>query len=203
MSAAPLSIGQVNGHTSTAQAASIPGNLPAPLAKVVEQACRVYCVRDLAEQAAIFNSVYAPEVEFQDNIAHSKGLHGMRMQFFSLIRLFDSVSVQPHSATLKDMPGAKIVEVEVPTTQTYGFARTGFMTKRLLPEKIVLDTTMTLTVDKETNQIVKHTDFWKDKFLPPRFVRRINAMNSNGFMSLLGWGRKVDKAAKQAPSTAH
>ena len=79
--------------------------------------------------------------------------------------------------------------------QRYTFARGGWLSKHLLPEKVDSHIMTVLTIDEASGRVQRHSDLWESKPLPPKFVRTIVATIANAVMRLLGWERQFRMAA--------
>jgi hypothetical protein len=189
-----------------------PEPVPAVVQEVVQDVLVTqYTTKDAGLQANIIEKRYTPDGEFVDPIMHVKHHPDIQLQFYSLIRIFESISVVPKGITvkppqdlerlLKKSPqqfGTANVVAVVDNQQTYRFARSGLFGKAL-PKQIVLDVTTTLVINQQTGQVRYHEDVWQHKWVPiPKFSRKLNGATSCFMMRLLGWQKKISEAKKRS-----
>ena len=61
-------------------------------------------------------------------------------------------------------------QVLVPNKQGYTFAREGWLSKHVLPERVDLQTNTVLTIEESSGRIARHSDTWEGKPTPPRWA---------------------------------
>ena len=61
-------------------------------------------------------------------------------------------------------------QVLVPNKQGYTFAREGWFSKHMLPERVDLQTNTVLTIEESSGRIARHSDTWEGKPTPPRWA---------------------------------
>ena len=80
----------------------------------------------------------------------------------------------------------------------YHWARGGAFTQWLLPERTVVEATVSLVVDPASGQVLRQEDVWHAPVVPalPRQLRRFNAAATNSVFRLLGWEKELEQAEK-------
>lgn len=58
----------------------------------------------------------------------------------------------------------------MPNKQAYTFAREGWFSKHMLPERVDLQTNTVLTIEESSGLIARHSDTWEGKPTPPRWA---------------------------------
>lgn len=152
--------------------------------------------RDVAQQSAIIRERYATNAIFTDPLMKVSGHKDVALEFYSLIKIFESVNIQQKE--LKVTEGAKegVYQADVENHQTYVPRKQGFFSKHLMPDKVELDVTTKLEVQKESGKILSHVEVWHDKFVPvPGFLKPVNGGLSALWFKILGWGKDVSDSA--------
>lgn len=168
--------------------------------ELLVELAKVYTTKDVLEQVCLIDKLYADQAVFIDNMICASGKKAVKLQLYSLIKLFGSVAVSQEQPTTKQ--SIDVQEVSFKNTQKYTFERTGFISKRLLPEEVELQVLTTLSLDRLSGKITRHEDAWQNFGSQPVFLRKFAAGSANTIFRICGWESQLKRAGKASKLAA-
>jgi hypothetical protein len=176
-----------------------------PVPQVVQAAVSEMLVmfqnRDVKQQSTIIRERYDPKAVFMDPLMKVRGHKDIALEFYGLIKAFADVKVDQKSLSVTEGSRPDVFEVKVENIQHYvNSEKRSWLSKKLVPEKIDIEATTMLQVQKDTGKILSHIETWHNKptFIPG-FVKPFIGASSCTLFKIMGWGKDVD--AKEAAAT--
>lgn len=134
---------------------------------------QIYTTNDAALQARLIRNEVNPNITFEDPLMIVEGAENYRVEFKTLISLFEKVTITSgvnssdgYRSVKPGSLGNNSIDIIVDNTQLYEFNQSSWFLKSFLPPLIKINVTTTLTLAQdETNssldgQVLKHRDVW-------------------------------------------
>ncbi|KAI3650328.1 hypothetical protein MP228_003809 [Amoeboaphelidium protococcarum] len=160
--------------------------------ELITNVFRMYTTRSHDEQKQLLQKYFAPNVTFEDPLMRVHGHKNYRVQFHSLIKLFSDVKidydVSKYQTVNPSSTRPDAIDLIIPNQQHYVFKKDGFISRRLFPDKVDLDTVTTITV--VDGKIVSHRDVWignKESTIHQKYTKPLLGQVVSVTLRLIGW----------------